>query len=179
MQRLFSHICGRWASFAAIALCGAASSAAMAQSNATVSVTGRIVEASCQWGAGGADRTITLDPVNVGVLKQGQVAGLMSFNLSLTNCASGLAQATFSFAGTPDATDPLRYRNTGTAKGVAIELQSSDGTTIGANGTNSQRTVAINGNQATLALRAGYWQVAAAASGGTVASTATLTVSYN
>ena len=158
---------------------GAMSSAAVAQGSAAVNVTGRLVGGTCQWDAGGANRTISLDRVNVSALKTGQATALKSFNLSLINCSPGTAQAVFTFSGTPDATDPMRHRNSGTAKGVAVELASNDGRTIGANGTNNRRTVAIVGNRAVLALQAGYWKVSDNASGGTVSATATLTINYN
>ena len=166
-----------WLSLAAFALCGGASSAASAQSN--VSVTGRLTAATCQWGVGGGDHAVPLDPINVSQLREGKVVGLKTFSLSLTNCTAGLVSATFTFSGAPDATDKLRYRNTGTAAGIAIELQSSDGKTIGADGTDNQRTAVVTGNQVTLPLQAGYWQVSPVASSGTVDSGITFAIQYN
>lgn len=166
-----------WLLLAAFALCGGASSAALAQSN--VSVTGRLTAGTCQWGVGGSDHAVPLDPINVAQLRQGQVAGPKTFSLSLTNCAAGTVSATFTFLGTSDATDKLRYRNSGSATGVAVELQSSDGRTIGADGTDNQRTATVTGNQVTLPLQAGYWQVGAQASGGTVDSGITFAIQYN
>jgi len=177
MRQSYSSIRTLWLSLSVLALCGGASSAALAQS--AVSVTGSLTAGTCQWGVGGSDHAVLLDPVNVSQLKQGQVAGLKAFSLSLTNCAVGMVSATFTFSGTSDATDKLRYRNVGTATGVAVELQSSDGRTIGADGTNNQRTANVTGNQVTLPLQAGYWQVAARASGGSVDSGITFTIQYN
>lgn len=178
MRQSYSSIRTLWLSLAALALCGGASSAAVAQSN-NVSVTGSLTAGTCQWGVGGSDHTVSLDPINLSQLKQGQVAGLKTFSLSLTNCAVGMISATFSFGGASDATDKLRYRNQGTAAGVAVELQSSDGKTIGADGTDFQRTVAVTGNQVTLPLQAGYWQVGERASSGTVFSVMTFLLQYN
>ncbi|NMV40574.1 fimbrial protein [Ralstonia insidiosa] len=166
-----------WLSLAAFALCGGASTAAMAQAN--VSVTGRLTAGTCQWGVGGGDHAVPLDPINVSQLRQGQVSGLKTFDLSLTNCSAGMVSATFTFSGTSDITDKLRYRNTGTAAGVAVELQSADGRTIGADGTTNQRTAIVSGTQVTLPLQAGYWQVGARASSGTVNSAITFAIQYN
>lgn len=177
MRQSFTPIRTLGLSLAAFALCGGASSAAVAQSN--VSVTGRLTAGTCQWGVGGSDHAVALDPINVSQLKQGQVAGLKTFSLSLTNCAVGMVSATFTFSGTSDATDKLRYRNNGTASGVAIELQSSDGKTIGADGTDNQRTATVTSHQVTLPLQAGYWQVGPLASGGTVDSGITFAIQYN
>jgi len=166
-----------WLSLAAFALGGGASTIAMAQSN--VSVTGSLTAGTCQWGIDGGDYAVPLDTVNVSQLKQGQVSGLKAFSLSLTKCSARMVSATFTFSGTSDATDKLRYRNSGTAAGVAIELQSTDGKTIGADGTNNKRTATVTGNQVTLPLQAGYWQVGARASGGTVDSAITFAIQYN
>lgn len=164
-------------SLAAVVLCAGVSSAALAQSN--VSVTGRLTAGTCQWGVGGSDHAVPLDPINVAQLRQGQVAGLKTFSLALTNCSAGVVSARFTFSGTSDATDKLRYRNTGSAAGVAVELQSADGKTIGADGTDNQRTAIVTGDQVTLPLQAGYWQVGARASSGTVNSAITFAIQYN
>lgn len=161
---------------AATVLCGGASSAALAQSN--VSVTGRLTAGTCQWGVEGADRAILLDPVYPSQLKQGQIAGVKQFTLTLVNCTPGLVSGTFTFAGTSDATDKLRYRNSGTATGVAIELQSIDGKTIGADGTDNQRVANASGNQVVLPLQAGYWQVGTRATTGDVQTAITFTINY-
>ena len=149
----------------------------MAQTN--VSVTGRLTAGTCEWGVGGGDQTVTLDTIHLSQLKLGQVAGLKTFSLSLTNCSAGMVSATFTFSGTPDSTDTLRYRNTGSATGVAIELQSSDGKTIGADGTDNRRTAIVTSGQVSLPLQVGYWRVAARATTGTVRSSATFTIAYN
>lgn len=163
-------------SLAAIALCGGVSSAALAQSN--VSVSGRLTVGTCQWGIDGPDRTVLLDPVYPSQLKQGQIVGVKTFTLTLVNCAPGVTSATFSFSGTPDTTDKQRYRNSGTATGVAIELQSIDGKTIGADGTDDQRVANASGNQVVLPLQAGYWQVGSHATTGDVQTAITFTINY-
>lgn len=161
---------------ATLALCGGVSSTALAQS--AVGVTGKLTAGTCQWGVGGADHAVLLDPIYPLQLKPGQIAGVKSFTLTLTNCTPGLASATFTFSGTSDATDKLRYRNSSTASGVAVELQSADGKTIGADGTDNQRIATVSGNQIVLPLQAGYWQVGAVVKPGNVETAITFTIQY-
>lgn len=147
----------------------------------TFNVSGTISPSTCQWSvAADADRIVALDPIQASALPASGATGFKAFSLTLDQCDPGLSSATFSFNGNPDPHDPLRYQNSGTASGVAIELQSADGATIGANGTNSERTRTINAGQTSLPLRAAYWRVSGASlSSGTVASVATVSISYN
>ncbi|WP_267225495.1 fimbrial protein [Dyella silvae] len=147
----------------------------------TFNVSGTISPSTCQWSvASDADRTVALDPIQASALPASGATGFKAFSLTLDQCDPGLSTATFSFSGTPDSRDPLRYKNSGTASGVAVELQSTDGLTIGANGANSTRTTAISAGTTSLPLRAAYWRVSGASvSAGTVKSVATVSISYN
>lgn len=149
----------------------------------TFTVTGQIVSGTCELSAGDQNRTVTLAPIGTSDMPaSGKAAkGAASFTLTVENCAAGLSTATFTFAGTPDPNDNMRYQNTGNATGVAVELEStSDGQTIGANGTNSSRTAPISGSQASLDLTAYYWRIPSVAlAAGAVRSIATVTASYN
>ena len=179
MRRFLSWTRQQWALLPALILSGATPPAAMAQS-ATVAVTGRLSAATCQWGlGGGSDVSVSLDSINISALKVGQVAGVKSFSLLLSNCPTDVNNVVFSFSGTSDTTDPQRYRNNGTARGVAVQLQTSDGATIGANDPSNQRTVSRSGTQIALPLQAGYWKVVDSASGGTVEAAITFTIKYN
>ncbi|QRN52839.1 fimbrial protein [Dyella caseinilytica] len=140
-------------------------------------MTGEIDPGTCQWAVGDDDRTIVFDPIDASVLNVYGSGNFQTFNLTLQNCAPGMTGATFVFGGTPDTSDPLRFLNTGSAKGAAVELESADGLNIGANGTNNTRTVPVVNNGAVIALRAGYWRVGSV-SAGSVSSVATVTVVY-
>jgi type 1 fimbria pilin len=163
-------------SCSAIALIGSAHA-----TDLTIRFNGKFVEPTCQWAAGDDNRVVALDDIDVSQLQNKGLAGAKTFSIGLVNCASGLTTATFTFSGTPDPADGLRYQNTGTAKDVAIELESaSNGKTIGANGKNSARTAHIAGGAATLNLQAGYWRLGAGTvSPGTVKSVATVVATYN
>jgi type 1 fimbria pilin len=157
----------------------AAGGSASAQSVA-FQLTGSIVPATCDWSLGDGNRTIALDPIEARALPGIGAAGFKRFDLNLENCSDGVTSATFTFAGTSDPNDPLRYKNSGGATGVAIELQSMDGQTIGANGTNNARTTPVIGRRAVLGLNVAYWRIGSVAlDTGTVTSVATVTMRYN
>jgi type 1 fimbria pilin len=140
-------------------------------------ITGEIDPGTCQWAVGDDDRTITFDPIDASVLNANGSGNFQTFNLTLKNCAPGMTSATFVFGGTPDSADPQSFLNTGSAHGTAIELESADSVDIGADGTNSSRTVPIVDNGAVIALRAGYWRVGAVTAG-SVSSVAIVSVTY-
>lgn len=171
------HILCKWL-ITVTMLCFAPLAAAQ---SVTFNVTGTVQAGTCDLSAGDVNRVVKLDPIYVGDLPANGAAGTVNFNLIVNNCAPGLSNAIFTFTGTPDASDGLRYQNTGTATGVAIELESaSDSQTIGADGTNNARTVAISGGQAVLGLTASYWRLAGvAANPGSVTAVATVNTSYN
>lgn len=147
----------------------------------TIRFQGRFLESTCSLAVGDDNRTITLDTAYSGDLPANGAHGFKDFSLTVENCTPDLARATFTFAGMPDADDPLRFRSSGSASGVAIELQSAaDGRTIGANGTGAARTVGIVGARAALDLRAAYWRVGVRPlTTGTVSAVATVVVTYD
>jgi len=135
-------------------------SAACAQS-LQFDMTGEIVQGTCDWSVGDSDKKVLLDPTSVTVFPATGAVGYKSFSLTLQNCTPGLRGATFVFSGTSDANDALRFANAGTAGGVAVQLESADGSTIAADGSSSSRTVPVVSGTATIDLRAAYWRIAA------------------
>jgi type 1 fimbria pilin len=163
-----------------IALMLAAMSPVAAAQSDSFSLTGTIQAASCDWDIGGGDRTIQLDTIYQGKLPASGGAGFTPFMLNLKSCAPGTSTATFTFSGNAVPGDPMRYRNLGDASGVALELQSADGSTIGANGVQNTRTVAVADGNAVLPLQVGYWRLAGqAVTPGAVSTVATVTLGYN
>jgi type 1 fimbria pilin len=151
--------------------------ASYAQAQTTFDIVGAITVGTCQWAVGDDNRTVVFDPIDASVLNAQGSGNFKTFSLTLQNCAPGMASATFVFGGTPDSADPLRFLNTGSAQGTAVELESADDLNIGANGTNNSRTVPVVSNGAVIALRAGYWRVGAVTAG-SVESIATVSVTY-
>lgn len=135
--------------------------------------------ATCDLAAGDVNRAITLNNVRVSDFTNANSAGARDFELT-ANC-SDASSVTFAFSGTPAPGSSYRFANTGTAKGIGLQLYSRIGgvaQTIRADGTDSRRTVAVSGNRAVLPLGASYWKIGTV-SKGTLASTATVTISYN
>ncbi|MBO0493287.1 fimbrial protein [Pseudomonas sp. Marseille-Q1929] len=132
--------------------------------------------ATCDLEAGDVNRTITLPEVRVRDFDSAISAGAHDFELT-ANC-SDASDVTLRFTGTPAPDNPTLFANTGSAGGVALRLYSRlSGTpqTISANDT---RTVIVTGNRAVLPLGAAYHK-SGPVSQGTLASTATVTITYN
>jgi type 1 fimbria pilin len=143
-------------------------------------ISGTIEPGTCEWVIGDDDRKVLFDPIDVTAFPAAGGVGFQAFALQLRNCTPSLTRATFVFSGTSDANDAVRFANSGTAGGVAVELQASDGSTIAADGSHSSRTVPVTSGNAAIQLRAGYWRVGARPlSSGTVSSVALVSVSYN
>ncbi|MGR3887169.1 fimbrial protein [Pseudomonas sp. 1152_12] len=135
--------------------------------------------ATCDLATGDVNRTIKLPAIHVGALKDADYAGTENFELS-ANCTDA-SSITFSFSGTPAAGNNQLFANTGTAGGVALWLYSRIGganQTIDANGPSNTRTVLVSGNRAVLPLTAAYHKNGAV-SQGSLASTATVNITYN
>ncbi|MBN2974620.1 fimbrial protein [Pseudomonas fluorescens] len=134
---------------------------------------------TCDLATGDVNRTITLPTVKVSDLTDVISAG--AFNFDLTANCNNASSVTFRFTGTPAPNDSWRFANTGTAGGTALWLYSRIGgvnQTIRANGTDNARTVAVSNNRAVLPLGAAYFRVGTV-SQGTLASTATVNITYN
>lgn len=142
-------------------------------------LTGEVMIGTCDWSLGSADRLVALDPVAVRQLPASGGSHYVSFALNLQGCAPAVRQATFHFSGSPDPDEPTHFRNAGDAAGVAVVLVSEDDRVIAADGSDSERAVAVTGQAVRLRLRAGYWRLAGQTPGvGSVAATATVTLRY-
>ncbi|WP_250633757.1 fimbrial protein [Pinirhizobacter soli] len=156
----------------------AGSTGASAQS-VEFNLTGTIQEPTCDWSLGSDERKVLLAPIGSKELPASGAARFTDFSLSLEKCSSSTTQARFTFTGTSEPKAPPRFQNTGDATGVAVELQSADGTTVGANGVGNVRTQAVTGGAAELKLRAGYWRILGEpVVAGSVAAVAAVTVEY-
>ena len=135
--------------------------------------------ATCDLAAGDANRTISLDPVQVSAFNNAVTAGAQDFELT-ANCTDA-TNVTFSFSGAPAPGNDQLYANTGTASGVALRLYSrinGSPQNIPANGSENTRTLVVSGNRAVLPLGAAYHKNGTV-SQGTLVSTATVNITYN
>lgn len=162
----------------AVALAGLFMAAAAAHGT-DFNVIGEVVIGTCDWSMGDADRQVVLGPIGASMLPVGRGTGYVSFELNLRDCTAAVRRAVFRFSGSPAAGAQALFRNVGDATGVAVVLESDDGQVITADGSNSERVAAVNGQGARLRLRAGYWRLGAPAAGvGSVAATAVVTLRY-
>lgn len=135
--------------------------------------------ATCDLATGDVNRTISLDPVQVGAFNNATTAGPRNFELT-ANCTNA-SNVTFRFSGTPAPGNDRLFANTGTAGGVALWLYSRIGggiQNILANGTENTRTVPVSGGRAVLPLGAAYHKNGTV-SQGRLETTATVNITYN
>ncbi|MCA8309929.1 type 1 fimbrial protein [Burkholderia sp. AU28942] len=140
----------------------------------------RFSPGTCDLRVGDRNRVVPLPSVSTSRLSAvGSTAGRQTFSVAMENCAVGVKQVSFSFTGDPDADMPSAFRNTGTAKGVAIRLsKADDNTTLGANGIGNSASMPVTDNSVMLNLAAEYIATNGRPGGGTVNSLATMTINY-
>ena len=151
-----------------------------AATTGSLKFAGQINAGTCNLAAGDVNRTIALPAVKVSDFDSTLIAGAFDFEIQ-AECESDLRNVTFRFTGTPDPISTWRFANTGTAEGIALWLYSRIGgveETIRANGTNNTRTIAVSSSRAVLPLGAAYFKTKAV-SHGSLASTATVSITYN
>lgn len=142
-------------------------------------MTGDILPPTCSWAVGDDNRSVQMDAIDMKDLPVSGAAGHTSFQLVLEGCSVGVTQVKFAFSGTVDTADPVVYRNIGTAKGMAVALQSTDGRMLRADGSDSTRTVLVTAGGATLDLQSAYWRLGGqTTSSGTVIAVAQVVLTY-
>ncbi|MBN2974623.1 fimbrial protein [Pseudomonas sp. MAFF 301380] len=135
--------------------------------------------ATCDLATGDVNRTITLPTIPASALANTPSAGALNFELT-AHCRDA-SNVSFRFSGTPATGDVWRFANTGSAGGIALWLYSRIGGTIQtlrADGTDSARTLAVYNDRAVLPLGAAYFKTNTVRAG-TLASTATVNITYN
>ena len=142
-------------------------------------MTGDILPPTCSWAVGDDNRSVQMDSIEMRDLPVSGAAGNTPFQLVLEDCSAGVTQVRFAFSGNADAIDTATYRNIGTAKGMAVALQSTDGRMLRADGSDSTRTVSVIAGGATLDLQSAYWRLGGqATSSGTVIAVAQVVLTY-
>ena len=132
--------------------------------------------ATCDLATGDANRTIALPTIKASALSNAVSAGALNFEL--TAICTNATGVTFRFTGTPAPGNNVLFANTGSAGGVALWLYSRTGGTSQTISHNGTRTVAVSGNRAVLPLGAAYYRNGTVRQG-TLASTATVNITYN
>ncbi|HCM9191603.1 MULTISPECIES: fimbrial protein [Enterobacter] len=89
----------------------------------TLNIEGNIYESTCQVDSASQNTVVDLGQAVATDFKNiGDTGPWKNFDLTLTNCPSTLTVATISVDGPRDTDHPFKFANSGTAKGVALEL---------------------------------------------------------
>lgn len=144
-----------------------------------INIRGNIYANACQVDSASQDLTVSLGKANSSDFKEvGDTGKWKTFDLTLSKCPSSLVLVTGTFHGQPDSTHPTKFANTGTAKGLALEL--ADPQDQIALAPHSSFSVLINPNDHTadFPLAARYYATSMPVSGGTFASVVQVTFIY-
>lgn len=161
-----------------------ASGSAYAATTGTVTITGLVVDQTCEIAAGDINKAVTLATVPESAFTAiADVVAPQTFTIGLTNCSAGAdVYAAFSapLADVDAGTHTLI--NQGTATGVNVILSEQDDTQILLNDatytlTTAQTLTTVLGAN-TLTYSAAYYATAAAVGAGTVTATANYVIAY-
>lgn len=149
-----------------------------AASTVTLNFTGNIRAATCNI-TGGNNIDIDLKNISADVFRNASSgSNWNTFNISLNNCSSFINQVKLTFTGTADTADVASlYKNQGTAKNLAVQLQNGNGTT--ALGNQKVLQVSTNGQaNINIPLRTRAFSSLGNATPGTISANITATITY-
>lgn len=149
-----------------------------AASTVTLNFTGNIRAATCNI-TGGNNIDIDLKNISADVFRNASSgSNWNTFNISLNNCSSFINQVKLTFTGTADTADAASlYKNQGTAKNLAVQLQNDNGTT--ALGHQKVLQVPTNGQaNIDIPLRTRAFSSLGNATPGTISTNITATITY-
>ncbi|MGL5389660.1 MAG: fimbrial protein [Serratia sp. (in: enterobacteria)] len=145
-----------------------------------INITGVVVASPCTVNNNSSNLNVDLGAnIQASTLAAaGTGSTLTPFVLALTGCPSGTRNVTVTFSGTADTTATTRYKNTGTATNLAVELsQQTTGTILG-NG--SSLTQAVQADKTvTYALNARAYSSAGSAMPGSISAVVQANFIYN
>ncbi|HFD6682397.1 TPA: fimbrial protein [Providencia alcalifaciens] len=151
---------------------------AFSASTVTLNFKGNIKAATCNI-SGGNNIDIDLKRMPVDLFNQPQSGSdWKMFNIDMNNCSSYVNQIVLTFSGTADTNNINDlYKNTGTAKNIAVQLESGDGTTP--LGNQKVLRVPLGGkNSLSIPLRTRAFSALGNASTGSVSANITATITY-
>jgi len=114
----------------------------------TVNITGRVTASACTVDDSSIIQTVTFGNVSITAFPSiGSSAAWKDFSLNLSSCPLSTTKVIGTFSGNADSNDANKYSNTGTSKGLALQMSSRDHQTD--LGPNSSLTVNVNSNDQT------------------------------
>lgn len=156
-----------------------ASPLVMAADTSTVNITGNVIASPCVVDATNSVMNINLDDIQATVLSSGgSYSPWKTFAITLTTCPASTTNVDMTLSGTPDPLDLTRYKSTGTATKLSVELTDSTGVVNLGNG--KKLSVAVNSStkQAVFNLKTRAYSTSGSVMPGTIASTVLATFTY-
>ena len=104
------------------------STAAQAQDQVSVSVTGNILASPCKIDTDNLNQTIKLGVlVSSDLQKPGSAGPEKKFQIKFYDCPAGTSQVNLTFSGNPDNDEPLSsYKNDGSASNIFVRLMTQN-----------------------------------------------------
>jgi len=154
-------------------------------STTDINITAKVVDATCTAGWDTSGVSLDLGSVSTSSLAaKGDIGASKPLTLTLTGC-TGMTKVHLSATGNKDSDDSTAFSNSGTAKGVAVQLFGGEGQSTQLLPQDSTQTAdyTIKDGNATLALLAKLERTTDASdeeafAAGTVVSKATLNLTY-
>lgn len=155
-----------------------ASPLVMAADTSTVNITGNVIASPCVVDAANSVMTVNMDDVQATVLSGTNSFSLWkTFVITLATCPASTTSVDMTLSGTQDPLDPTRYKNTGTATKLSVELTDNAGVNLG-NGKKSTVAVNTTTKQAVFTLKTRAFSTSGSVMPGTIASTVLATFTY-
>jgi minor fimbrial subunit len=137
--------------YCGLALLFAHNMMANAADTSTVNITGNVIASPCVVDSYNSNITINLGDIQAASLATaGTGSNWQSFTIILKNCPVSTTKVNAVFSGTPDTGDATRYKSTGTATNLSVELTNDTGTNLG---NTKGTTVNVVSNTATFSLK--------------------------
>lgn len=165
------------ASLTLASLCFLACPLVMAADTSTVNITGNVIASPCVVDAANSVMNIKLDDIQATALSDaGSYSLWKTFAITLTSCPASTTNVNMTLSGAPDPLDPTRYKNTGTATKLSVELVDDAGGNLG-NGQKSSVGVNAATKQAVFNLKTRAYS-SGSVMPGTIAATVLATFTY-
>ncbi|HDC4530675.1 TPA: type 1 fimbrial protein [Enterobacter asburiae] len=142
-------------------------------------IRGNIYANACQVDSASQNLTIDLGQANVSDFKGvGDTGMWKSFDITLSKCPTTAVLASATFHGQSDSAYPITFANTGTAKGLALELAAPQDQIMIAPGVSVNRVINQQEHTVDFPLAARYYTTSVPVTAGTFSSVVQVTFTY-
>lgn len=160
-----------------------ASFASGATETGTLTITGNVVDQTCEVPAAQLIQSVTIPEIGqaalTGTAENAAVPNVsVPLQFDVTNCPASVSRVGIRFDYTADGSYATYMQNTGSATGVLLGISKDSDTTPVASATSIDATNIANG-AATVSAKVNAYRTSAAIAAGDIASTATVTVNYD